>query len=583
MDTDVQAIRDPTARYRRGFRMTGMESSAYFLDAKPHHSRRDSMPHLDSLLAGARAGCSLCAYIRRKAFNHYHWYDSRRTDSSELLFSFHYAWIKDLEHKNGTPLLAELVVKISPSPDDFNLTFNVHNSVDSTIPNLEIFRQPIDPSRLSERNVQRIQQWANDDSVCVQGWNTTNYVPKRLLDLRSSGLAPTSNTIDPVLIQTRMPPLSTSFIGERCKYVALSYCWGSSAPSLVTETQSLKERLRGIPIDTMPPCFQDAIEVVRALGVRYLWIDALCIVQDDTQDWQVESGSMCDIFSNAFVTIGVASTASCHDSFLRKPLPRSFHIPFRSTISSEISGSYSLREPLSNYYTRIKNLDSSDSIESKDGIKDTSEHYYGQLPLIMTKDKMENWWYDSLVKSFLERRLTKRTDRLPAISGLAKRASSVIGTPYLAGHWFSKESFAERLLWIADYCSTFEDLFQDLTSGYKDNYIGEIVDCRTSPVGLDSTGAVSEGILIVNGKLKKVPARPSCGGSGSSTYIGGRITKEWAAIMNGFSLRYNLDWIPNAENGDNPENPEWHLQMLPLKCSKSDKTVTHIKGLLLFP
>ena len=60
----------------------------------------------------------------------------------------------------------------------------------------------------------------------------------------------------------------------------------------------------------MPSTFQDAIEVTRRLGVRYIWIDALCIVQDDRQDWERESGKMANVYHNSFVTLAATSAGS---------------------------------------------------------------------------------------------------------------------------------------------------------------------------------------------------------------------------------------------------------------------------------
>jgi hypothetical protein len=68
--------------------------------------------------------------------------------------------------------------------------------------------------------------------------------------------------------------------GEAANYIALSHCWGSDQ-NLTTERATLPERLRGIGWDTLPKTFQDAINITRMLGIRYLWIDSLCIIQND--------------------------------------------------------------------------------------------------------------------------------------------------------------------------------------------------------------------------------------------------------------------------------------------------------------
>ncbi|KAI8944488.1 heterokaryon incompatibility protein-domain-containing protein [Xylaria longipes] len=87
-----------------------------------------------------------------------------------------------------------------------------------------------------------------------------------------------------------------------CRYVCLSHCWGSTK-SIKTTKETLQERKERILWDTLCPTFQDAITVVRQLGLRYLWIDSLCIIQDDSNDWARESSKMAATYSLAHLTI----------------------------------------------------------------------------------------------------------------------------------------------------------------------------------------------------------------------------------------------------------------------------------------
>lgn len=122
-------------------------------------------------------------------------------------------------------------------------------------------------------------------------------LPTRLLDLDAFDDHP-----DIRLIETA---------GLSATYACLSHCWGQSR-HLVTETASLGLRKDRIPWTSLPMTFQDAIHFVRRLGLQYLWIDSLCIIQDDTKDWEYESDAMSTIYRNAFVTI--AATNSSGDS-----------------------------------------------------------------------------------------------------------------------------------------------------------------------------------------------------------------------------------------------------------------------------
>lgn len=104
----------------------------------------------------------------------------------------------------------------------------------------------------------------------------TIFLPTRLIDIG------TSLGDIPCLVCSRN--LSNT---ESLRYAALSYCWGTTedAPTqLKTESSTLEDRYTGIPIETMTRTIVDAIHVAHALEIRYLWIDSLCIIQDDVQD-----------------------------------------------------------------------------------------------------------------------------------------------------------------------------------------------------------------------------------------------------------------------------------------------------------
>jgi hypothetical protein len=107
-------------------------------------------------------------------------------------------------------------------------------------------------------------------------------------------------------------------------YVALSHCWGST-PHFITLTQStLATFRRRIPYDSLTATFRDAILVTRKIGLRFIWIDSLCIIQDslEMEDWCREAPTMKDVYSNAyFVLAAVGSWDSSHSLFAQqKPL-----------------------------------------------------------------------------------------------------------------------------------------------------------------------------------------------------------------------------------------------------------------------
>ncbi|KAK4231568.1 heterokaryon incompatibility protein-domain-containing protein [Podospora fimiseda] len=100
-------------------------------------------------------------------------------------------------------------------------------------------------------------------------------------------------------------------------YAALSYCWGSDQMVTLTTTKSTyEEHRRGIGLDLLPKTLKDAVIVCRGLKIEYLWIDALCIVQDDADDWRYESAQMQEVYGNSYITIAAHQAESCVDGFL---------------------------------------------------------------------------------------------------------------------------------------------------------------------------------------------------------------------------------------------------------------------------
>ncbi|KAF2828454.1 HET-domain-containing protein [Ophiobolus disseminans] len=98
--------------------------------------------------------------------------------------------------------------------------------------------------------------------------------------------------------------------GERASYACLSHCWRDNPRFVLrTTTETLQHFQAGIPWGWPPRTFRDAIEFTQTLGLKYLWIDSLCIIQDFVNDWRHEGNRMADIYESALLTLA-ASKAS---------------------------------------------------------------------------------------------------------------------------------------------------------------------------------------------------------------------------------------------------------------------------------
>ena len=105
------------------------------------------------------------------------------------------------------------------------------------------------------------------------------------------------------------------------KYLALSHRWGDPKQhrEFCTLTTNIEDHKKGIMIAKMPKTFRDAVKITRRLGVQYLWIDSLCIIQNN-DDWEHESHLMEQVYSSAYATIAATCSSGTEDGFI-KPRP----------------------------------------------------------------------------------------------------------------------------------------------------------------------------------------------------------------------------------------------------------------------
>uniref|UniRef100_A0A8H7KEW6 Heterokaryon incompatibility domain-containing protein n=1 Tax=Bionectria ochroleuca TaxID=29856 RepID=A0A8H7KEW6_BIOOC len=134
---------------------------------------------------------------------------------------------------------------------------------------------------------------------------TMSLLPDRVIDC--------ANTSNPKIVLTSGQTYAP--------YVTLSYVWGGPQPMLTTKNVG-KYTTDGFIMTDFPQSIQDAITATNKIGQRYLWIDALCILQDSPEDKTVQLGKMHAIYKNSYITINAASASSTHEGFLHQPRPQ---------------------------------------------------------------------------------------------------------------------------------------------------------------------------------------------------------------------------------------------------------------------
>lgn len=101
--------------------------------------------------------------------------------------------------------------------------------------------------------------------------------------------------------------------------------------SFETKRCNVEARFAGFQVSSLPLTLRDAIRVTRALNIPFLWIDSLCIVQDDTEDWKREASKMESVYSNAEITIAATCANSSWDGFLKRRTICETRLPFYIT------------------------------------------------------------------------------------------------------------------------------------------------------------------------------------------------------------------------------------------------------------
>ncbi|CAH0037179.1 unnamed protein product, partial [Clonostachys rhizophaga] len=186
-----------------------------------------------------------------------------------------------------------------------------------------------------------LRHWLNscDNSEDHRYWGchrgSNSVLPSRVLDV---GEGPNSTVLR----------LYCSQPNEQADYIALSHCWGNLPPKYLNQVRTLKsniaKRVDQIDMGDLPQNFRDAITVTRQLNKRYLWIDSLCIIQDDPSDWEREAKKMETVYTMAYCTLAASSAQDSTVGFLE---PRPSRRYFAINRTGEMP--YYVCEPIDNF------------------------------------------------------------------------------------------------------------------------------------------------------------------------------------------------------------------------------------------
>ncbi|OWY51200.1 HET-like protein [Alternaria alternata] len=259
------------------------------------------------------------------------------------------------------------------------------------------------------------------------------------------------------------------------RYACLSHCWGDKQPLRTTlKPYTLSIHQENIREEDLPKTFRDAITVSLSIGIQYIWIDSLCIIQDDEKDWQIQSAKMAAIYSNSTVTLAATEASNSEEGLFP-----------------------------------VWELDLA------------PKNHYHPAGWRLLRGKLlggDNPWTIAAFE-FACLKLSKPNDIFPAISGIAKSFEEATGWTYVAGIW--RETMPLGLLWRtfkkghrpvrwrAPSFSWASITFDDLGVGRGIYHIGLqspkvsafIKEAKVSPISKDPMGQLKGGYIVLSGTL----------------------------------------------------------------------------------
>ncbi|KAH6722693.1 heterokaryon incompatibility protein-domain-containing protein, partial [Leptodontidium sp. MPI-SDFR-AT-0119] len=319
-----------------------------------------------------------------------------------------------------------------------------------------------------------IQGWVHD---CIQTHTKCGLVELSKSDLPFRVLCIAGNSV--VLVHAQDTIID--------RYATLSHRWGQKHPVTTTE-ENIARWMEEIPWEELPKTFQDAICIARGLGLSFIWIDSLCIIQDNPQDWEKEARRMATIYSNSHLNIAATSSIDALGGciFSRKLPSLPLHSGDRRQILLQGSENTSVfvRPSFRPTHARFTtpNYASGFSLDirtfplltrawvfqerflaprtlhfhSTEIVMECRSHLRCEctgvdkvsakrFDLETTSDAhvLDQWM--EVVEEYSKLAITKDSDRLPAILGVATRFQQRLRSRYIAGLW--EVDLARQILW----------------------------------------------------------------------------------------------------------------------------------------
>ncbi|KAF2116637.1 heterokaryon incompatibility protein-domain-containing protein [Lophiotrema nucula] len=410
-----------------------------------------------------------------------------------------------------------------------------------------ILERPLKYEVTSNETFKHVRTWLTN---CVDGHPLHakcsnaqhDFVPTRLIEIRPQQ----HGSFRPRIYHRRQ--------GERLQWATLSYCWGGDQ-ACKTKKSKLDSRSHHLPLVELPRTLQDALVVAHRMGLSYIWIDALCIIQDDPEDVVREIAQMPEIYKYGICTISASRAKSSEEGFLQPhgiDLPHHKPTLIRVKCPDGSSGSVCLAyrggeytyavEPIHKrswcfqervLSQRILDFNTTQlrwtcaSLTEVDGGKailgNRTDRPLSESLVDFSREGLDDYWQATVI-AYTRRDLTFAGDKLLALSAIATELARHYEDDYFAGLW--RHSMSCQLSWHAgrpkyrrvetyvapswSWASVRDPVTWDTSPNAQS--VLEIVHCEVQLAYSQAPfGSVTDGYIILRGYMRTATWFPDKG------------------------------------------------------------------------
>ncbi|KAH7312027.1 heterokaryon incompatibility protein-domain-containing protein [Rhexocercosporidium sp. MPI-PUGE-AT-0058] len=287
--------------------------------ALPMKASYDTNSTIQQLKSAMRDGCYICNELLRKLGASTHGNLNQIQIYYEMLIlGLGWSDLSDLE----------AIVRVEGSEEklaDVNLTFKKIEDEEAVLFSVPVLGASTESKETVDFVRRKLSHCDAHHSLCAKSRHAhyplcatsgvaSGWYPTRLIDVGPAE----QHGCSPRLIVTSRTPISGP-------YTTLSHCWGGVKTLSLTES-TLDQFLQGIDALQVPKTFLDAFKLNRALGIRYIWIDSLCIMQDSTDDWNHEAERMLKVYQHAYCNIAATHSYNCHTGLFCNRIPKAMSL-----------------------------------------------------------------------------------------------------------------------------------------------------------------------------------------------------------------------------------------------------------------